>query len=415
MIGLGKLGLPVALAMESCGHQVRGWDVNEETRVRVEKRTPLDGEVDTEDLLAVSEIEVVPVDNLLEWAELVFVAVQTPHEPRFEGITPLTDERADFDYAYLRQACWEIASAAAQKRLQTTMVVISTVLPGTMDREIKPLLNQYVDLVYSPSFIAMGTVVRDFLDPEFTLIGCDKPALTTKVHDFFRTIHERPILCVGTKAAELAKVAYNVLIGFKIAAVNTLAQVCEGTGTDVDAVTDVLRHATRRIWSPDTYFSAGMGDSGGCHPRDVIALSWLCQELELPADPFSDIMLWREGHAEWLADIIEDELERTGQQLCILGRSFKADTAIVTGSHALLLAEILADRGYEFEHFDPVAGPWPTEPFSMPRVFFVATKHAELQTLQVPPGSTVIDPWGYVERQSEVALVRPGRRRLPPI
>src|SRR5688572_18137970 len=101
VVGLGKLGLPVALAMEAAGHEVRGWDVSPAVGEIIDtKRLPY-VEQGAQALLDKSKIFYMQPWHLETWADIVFVAVQTPHQPEYEGSTRLPETRADFDYSFL--------------------------------------------------------------------------------------------------------------------------------------------------------------------------------------------------------------------------------------------------------------------------------------------------------------------------
>ena len=344
-IGLGKLGLPVALAAENAGHDVRGFDISPDVKKILETRKLPYVEADAVELLKQTRIKWGEPDELARWADLVFVAVQTPHQPEYEGVTRLTDERADFDYGYLRGAVLSVKDAKL-------IVVISTVLPGTIEFSFFnsnfPELEISRDrLLYNPSFIAMGTTIPDFRNPEFVLIGTDG-AHPGPLREFYGTIHGTPIFVTTVKTAELTKVAYNTFISLKIVFANTMMEICEKTGADVDDLVDALSLANRRVISP-TYMRGGMGDGGGCHPRDNIALSWLSRELGLSYDLFGALMEAREAQTEWLADLIQEE---TGE-IEIMGKAYKPETALTVGSPATLLANILTERGVEFTHTDP--------------------------------------------------------------
>ena len=233
-IGLGKLGLPVALAVEAAGHEVAGWDTNAEIRRMVHDEGELPYmEEGAQELLSNNSIQIYTPDFLATWADLIFVAVQTPHQPRFEGTTRLPDERADFDYTHLVEALGSVHDAQAQ------IVVISTVLPGTMERDHHESLADRQQLLYNPFFIAMGTTIPDFRNPEFVLVGTDG-AHPGPLREFYATIHDRPVFVTTIKTAELTKVAYNTFIGLKIAFANTMMELCEKTGADVDDLVDAL-------------------------------------------------------------------------------------------------------------------------------------------------------------------------------
>lgn len=358
-MGLGKLGLPCALAIEAAGHEVRGWDENVEIRRMIAQGGPVAYvEEGASELLTRNGIIIQrPGGNptaddktgLEEWADLVFVAVQTPHQPQFEGITPLPEERADFDYTALRAAVDSVKDAEL-------VVVISTVLPGTVERELYPLdATLRLRLLYNPFFIAMGTTIPDFLDPEFVLVGTDG-AWPEPLLDLYRSLHRASVYhhVTTVRTAELTKVAYNTFIGLKIAFANTMMELCEKTGADVDSLVDALAMADRRIISP-AYMRGGMGDGGGCHPRDNIALSWLAREVGLSYDLFSALMECREKQSGWLASLLDDS--PAWKPLELLGKAYKPNTALTVGSPALLLAHQLREMGVDFRHSDPYDAP----------------------------------------------------------
>jgi UDPglucose 6-dehydrogenase len=406
MIGLGKLGLPVLLTIESKGHEVMGCEISTEVRKNILARYYPNHEPGVQELLKESKLWLGTISEAVEFADIIFVAVQTPHEPQYEGTTPLPETRADFDYSFLKEAVSHVADAAERQRKDTVLVIISTVLPGTIRREVMPLLNKYIELAYNPSFIAMGETVRNFRRPEFNLIGTESVALDLLLRKFYHTIHHEPVIVMGIEEAELTKVAYNTFVTSKIVFANTLMEVCEGIGADVDMVTDALGHATDRVVSPK-YLRGGMGDGGGCHPRDNIALSWLARKLSLSHDLFGSLMEARERQTRWLADIVKEEAKKAKLPIVILGKAFKAETNIMVGSPAFLLANFLGWPAMYDPYVDGAIGP----ELVGPCVFVVGTNHPEFQFFPYPPGSVVIDPWGYVSDQPGVRVRRIGRTR----
>ena len=245
-------------------------------------------------------------------------------------------------------------------------------------------------ICYNPFFIAMGTTMRDFLFPEFVLFGVEDPEATALARQFYAPITDAPFFDTTVENAELIKVSYNTYIGMKIVFANTLMEICHKTpGTDVDQVVDCLELANRRLISP-SYMRGGMGDGGGCHPRDNIALSWLARELDLSYDFFDSLMIARQEQTEWLADLMcSYALPKR-----IIGYAYKPGTEITTGSPALLLCELLKNRGIDVAMSDPVidgqAADYSNEE---PAVFLIGTAHKHFHKLKVPGGSVVIDPW----------------------
>lgn len=395
-IGLGKLGAPCAATLQAHGyHKVFGYDVR-----------GVEGDYDYAGLAPISVLATVD-EVVASTDDVVFVAVQTPHSPEYGGERPTPAEPREFEYAFLVNAVRAVCRAAWEQRKSITLVVVSTVLPGTFDRYLRPLLHEYVTPVYHPFFIAMGTVVQDFRFPEMTLFGADRAEHVESLKELYSTMHSAPAPTLSIASAELAKVSYNTFISMKIVYANLLAEMCEATGADVDEVVDALIQADQRIISP-SYLRAGMGDGGACHPRDNVALSALAQRYELSSDLMGFLNEARDRQSLWFARIVEHWQRLTGLPVTLLGRSYKPNVTLTDGSPALLLAHYLRLRDVEFQHHDAQVVIVDDEP----RVFFVATRHDHYRTLDFPAGSVVIDPFGYLDLDNtRVTYVTPGRKR----
>jgi UDPglucose 6-dehydrogenase len=417
-VGLGKLGMPTALALALNGHEVMGYDIDP-GRMQKDRFPHLElgpaGEPSIEPLLRESTLSFGSLQEVVTHAEIIFVAVQTPHEQRYEGVTRLPDERVDFDYTWLRDAVGATADAIAELGEDRIVIVISTVLPGTMRREIIPLLNDHVKLCYNPFFIAMGTTIRDFMNPEFILFGRRDPEAADRARELYATLHDRPLYETSIENAELIKVAYNTYISMKVGFANVLMEISHKVeGCDVDSVTQGLALGTQRLLSP-RYMSGGMGDGGGCHPRDNIALSWLARELDLSYDWFEGVMIARERQTDWLAELVAEHHARRGfdhNTVGIYGKAFKAGTNIAVGSPAILLANLLRERGFDVEQYDPYVDEGPC-PFTRPGVYFVATRHDDFAapSFEYPEGSVVLDPWRFVPSRQGVEVIHIGGER----
>lgn len=393
------------MAMDLRGHSVMGHDINpavmQKEHCAYREQGP-HGEPSLEPFLQNSGLMFGSVSEVVDHADIIFVAVQTPHIEKFEGITPLPDERVDFDYTHLLGAVAEISEEIGRARRDIALVIMSTVLPGTVRSKVVPLTNEYVKLCYSPSFIAMGTAMRDFLDPEFTILGVWDENAADLVERYFKTIHSKPIYRTTVDNGELIKVAYNTFLGLKIAFVNTLMEICHKTeGTDVDSVTDALKLATDRLISPK-YMTAGMGDGGGCHPRDNIAMSWMARKLDLSYDLFESLMLAREKQAGWLTELMcQHRLPKV-----ILGKAYKPESTIELGSPSLLCQYLLEEQGHEVTMYDPYIDP--ERPVFGAAVFLIGTKHPCFETFEFPEGSVVIDPWRYISGRDGITVIPVG-------
>jgi UDPglucose 6-dehydrogenase len=397
-LGLGKLGLPVALAVESKGHQVAGYDVDDKIRGYIESRQIPYREEGIKDHFKETKLQFSNVEEIVRSSDIIFIPIQTPHGPHFEGITRLPSERADFDYSYLKSGVRTLSEEIEKQRKNKIVVIASTVLPGTIGREIKPLLGEHTKLCYNPFFIAMGTTIRDFLSPEFILFGVDDQEAAHTAEKFYRTITDAPFYKTTIENAELIKVLYNTFLSTKVAFANTVMEMCHKIpNTNVDNVTNALKMANSRLIS-GKYLSGGMGDGGGCHPRDNIALSWLSRKLDLSHDWFENVMLQREKQTEWLADLIEQQAEQ--RPIIILGKAYKPETNLTIGSASILLKTILEERGRSVTMWDPHSDE-SSDFVDEPTLYFIGTKHQEFQRFRYSKGSVILDPWRYIGREKD--------------
>ena len=311
-VGLGKLGLPCALAIDDVDeHSVKGYDPDKRIQDYLNKGEIPYREEGTEELLKKHNISFTNLKEVIESSEIIFVPIQTPHDPLYDGVTRLPETRIDFDYSYLVEGLKQISKVLDDLQEERIVVVISTVLPGTIESQIKPILSKYARLCYNPFFIAMGTTINDFLNPEFVLMGIDDKDAAEKLKLFYKTLHNKEVFECTLDEAELIKVSYNTFITMKICLANTVAEMSHKLNNiNSDNVMDALKLANQRLIS-DKYLNGGMGDGGGCHPRDNIALSWLSQKVDLSYDWYENLMISREKHTEWLAELtIQKSIEQ---------------------------------------------------------------------------------------------------------
>ena len=426
LIGCGKLGLPVALALDSFGFDVCVTDINKDVeQYLITRKIPYKEEL-ADELLKVHKITWYEhIGEVIRSSDVIFMPIQTPHDSRYEGITRLPPERKDFDYIYLRKAVSDfvVQMALSSDPSLKTLVIISTVLPGTIRREIIPLTHDdsRIQLVYNPFFIAMNTVIHDFLNPEFILLGLEGTAVPTDLLSIYTKLYSQGskslvakgwnnfLQVMSIESAELCKVAYNTFITSKICIVNTLMEICHKIpGANIDDVTGALKYATKRIVSP-MYMTGGMGDGGGCHPRDNIAMSWLANKVCLSYDWFEHLMISREKQAEFFANLIMENYE-PGDRVYIIGSEFKPKTNLTTGSHVLLVAQILKENHINFDvrTLDDALNKNYWLPENGKLIFFVGCKHKEFEDFIFPSGSVVIDPFRFITNQTNVKIIRVG-------
>lgn len=445
-MGLGKLGLPVATTLQMCGHEVIGYDKNPDieaylthpTEYPFEEKGP-DNTGEFKHYLVKYPIKITQVLADLVDCEIIFVAVQTPHEYEYEGSLPMPESGKDFDYQYLITAIQELNSIVQSHHIpikkqlgarEINIVVISTVLPMTIRQQILPIIEQTssIHLVYNPFFIAMSTVMADFLNPEFILIGTKDNEYPQTVISFylylFADFHKsqgniekastgywrKRIQVMSYESAELTKMTYNTFITQKITFANMIMEMAEQIqDADCDDVTDTLKMADQRLMSP-CYLSGGMGDGGGCHPRDNIALSYLANKLNLYYNPFKQVIRNREDQARWLADYVTDIADRYDLPLVICGVSFKPDCGIMTGSPALLVRYYLEKyQEKEIECFDPYINSLDNIP-EYPCVILIGCRHSIYKDALWKAGSVIIDPFRYTHDAENIITYKIGKK-----
>jgi len=322
-IGTGKLGMPCAETIAQKGHHVTGYDVVKCTSEHVTMFPTIEGAV--------------------QGCDIVFVAVPTPHDPAYDGRAPTAHlEPKDFGYDIVKQVLQECNKHMNKDQL---LVLISTVLPGTVRREFIDLVTR-PRFVYNPYLIAMGTVAWDMVNPEMVMIGTEDGTETgdaKELVDFYKTIMENdPRYVIGTwDECECIKVFYNTFISAKIGLVNMIQDVAVKQGNiNVDVVTDALAQSKQRIMGPG-YMKAGMGDGGACHPRDNIALRYMATELGLGYDLFDSIMNAREIQAKNMAI----EIMKHGKYIYFSSDSYKPGVEYVDGSYSLLVQHYVKELG----------------------------------------------------------------------
>ena len=324
-IGLGKLGMPCAEAISDKGFDVAGYDIIRKSSDKIEIRESL--------------------KELVADRDIVFIATPTPHEEGYDGREPTSHKEVkDFNYEAVTKV---LTKCDQHMNKDQTLVLISTVLPGTIRREFAPLITN-TKLLYNPYLIAMGTVADDMINPEMIMIGTKKGNYETahkaqQLESFYGMVCEDfPRVEFGTwEEIEAMKIFYNTFISNKIALVNMIQDVAHKLGhMDVDKVTQALAKSTKRIVSP-AYMKAGMGDGGACHPRDNIALRWLAKDLDLGYDMFETIMTAREQQAENMAKAILEH----GENVWFSSDSYKPGTTLVDGSYSLLVQYYVKKHG----------------------------------------------------------------------
>jgi len=354
VIGLGKLGAPLAAVLAYKGHMVIGMDLDPRAvRLINQGQAPvfepgLDAliEASRERLSATDDYDVAIANT-----DVTFMIVPTP-----------SDESGAFSLRYVLAAAESIGKRLRHKDGFHLVVLTSTVMPGATGGEVMPALEahsgkrcgQDFGLCYNPEFIALGSVIRDMLNPDFILIGESDPRSGDMLAGIYRGLcdNDPSIARMNFVNAELTKLAVNTFVTTKISYANMLAQVCERLpGADVDVVTSALGLDSR---IGRKYLKGAIGYGGPCFPRDNLAFAHLARRLGTRAVLAEATDRLNRAQVLRLAEVVVSRLP-DGGRAGILGLSYKPNTDVVDESQGVELARHLLARGIPVILYDPAA------------------------------------------------------------
>lgn len=354
VIGLGKLGLCTAACFASAGHTVYGFDRNDYFRSELKVRCNPIEETGLTELLESAWETLHIVDSYeaaLQASDITLIIVPTPSLP---------DGR--FTNDYLVKVLEGVAPALKSKSSFHIVDVVSTVMPGSCDTIFRPLLERATGkrcgsdfgLVYNPEFIALGSVIRNFLNPDMVLIGASDERSGSVVRELYAsTCKTSPAMAVMSLVnAEITKISLNCYVTMKISYANGLAAICEQVpGADVDVITAAIG-ADSRVGSK--CLKGGLGFGGPCFPRDNIAFQAFAEEFGAVALLGKAVVAVNNSIPERLFSRISEQCSPPAK-VALLGLSYKADTHIVEESHSIMLAKTLVAAGYQVALHDPMA------------------------------------------------------------
>jgi UDPglucose 6-dehydrogenase len=399
VIGLGKLGSPMAACFAAKGFHVVGADLNEGFVAAVnDGRAPV-YEPQLDEMMRAGSGRLRATTSTAEAvaeSDVTFLIVPTP-----------SDHDGTFSLRYVLDACEDVGAALRDRDGYPVVCLTSTVMPGATGGPVREALEAAsgkqagVDfgLCYSPEFIALGSVVRDFLNPDFLLLGeSDERAGDIVSAIYARTVENgAPVARMTFVNAELAKIAVNTYVTTKITFANMLARICERLPeADVDVVAGALGLDSR---IGRKYLTGAVAYGGPCFPRDNVALGTLARSLNAPATLAEATDRANREETQRLADIVETYAEE-GEPIAVLGLSYKPETNVVEESAALQLVHELATRGHTVYAHDPAARANAERASAGIDVTF-----AESVTEAVRPARVVVlaTPWKEYARMDESA------------
>jgi len=354
VLGLGKLGASMVAGFASRGFNVIGVDINKKSVDALNSGLAPVYETNLQDVITKYKSRIsatMSTDDAVANSDISFVIVPTP-----------SDANGSFSLEYAKVAFRALGGAIKKKSSYHTIVLTSTVLPGATRYGLLPILEEEsgrkcgIDfgLCYNPEFIALGSVIRDFLNPDFYLLG----QYDSKSGDVLEFVHnsvsenKAPVKRMSLENAELAKISINSYVTLKISFANMLAQFCQQVpGGDVDIVSDALGMDSR---IGRKYLTGGLGFSGPCFPRDNVALSYFGQKVEVNSILLKTNDDFNKGFIKTNLEYLKDHLPK-GSSVSVLGLAYKPLSNIVEQSSGIQLCNLLADNGYRVVGHDPLA------------------------------------------------------------
>ena len=349
VFGLGYVGSVSAACFASMGHRVIGVDVNPSKVEMMESgRSPiiearmneLVAEAHSSGRLHATTDSIEAVLN----SDVSFVCVGTP-----------SLRHGKLDLSHIEKVAREIGTALKQKKSPYAFVLRSTVLPGTTESVVRPILEEAsglrcgtdFTLAYNPEFMREGSAVADFLQPPYTILGAEDPAQLGVLRELYKSTPGK-VYETSIAVAEMVKYLSNAFHAVKVTFANEVGTLCKNLGVDAQAVTDIFTSDTRLNISP-AYLSPGFAFGGSCLPKDVRALTYRAKELDLKLPMLESLLPSNVEHVERAVEAVM----RTGKRkVAQLGLSFKAGTDDLRESPQVQLVKRLLGEGYEVKVWD---------------------------------------------------------------
>ncbi|MDA2933557.1 nucleotide sugar dehydrogenase [Acidobacteria bacterium AH-259-D05] len=354
VVGLGKLGTCMAACIASKGFDVIGVDVDPRKVNLLNNGEAPVLEPHLQELITANRSRLTATtdyERAIIASEVTFIVVPTP-----------SDDHGGFSIRYVAQAAQQIGRALAAKSDYHVVAITSTVLPGATEFGILPILEENsgkisgrdFGLCYTPEFIALGSVIHDFLNPDFVLIGESDQQAGSQLASHYQAIcdNEPPVARMNLVNAELTKIALNAYLTTKISFANMLAEMCEHLpGADVDIVTETLGMDTR---IGRRYLTGAIGYGGPCFPRDNGALGYIAREIGLKPILAESTDFVNRSQIDRVMNRIRALLDPRAT-IAVLGLAYKPGTCVVEESQGLYLAEQLASQGRRVIVYDSMA------------------------------------------------------------
>lgn len=349
VFGLGYVGSVSAACFASMGHRVMGVDANPAKVEMLDSgRSPII-EARMDELVreynrACRLHATMDSTAAVLGSDVSFVCVGTP-----------SLRNGKLDLSHIERVAREIGTALRDKKTPHTIVLRSTVLPGTTEAIVYPILEQAsgrragtdFTIVYNPEFMREGSAVADFLNPPYVILGAKDPAHLAPLHELYGQISGQ-VFETTIGVAEMVKYLSNAFHAVKVTFANEVGTLCKHLGVDAQAVTEIFTSDTRLNISP-AYLSPGFSFGGSCLPKDIRALMYKAKELDLKLPMLESLLPSNSEHTERAVEAI---LRTNKRKVAQLGLSFKAGTDDLRESPQVQLVKRLLGEGYQVKVWD---------------------------------------------------------------
>ncbi len=352
VIGSGYVGLVTGVGFVKVGNEVVFVDIDDKKIQMINQATPPIYEEGLEELMRKFRGRYYATNDFKEAvlnSDVTFICVGTPSKG--DGSIDLT---------YIKEASKEIGKALEEKDAFHVVVVKSTVLPGTTEGVVKPILEEYsgkkafedFGLAMNPEFLREGIALRDFLNPDRIVIGAQDERTKQVLEKLYEPINA-PKLIVDIKTAEMIKYASNAFLATKISFANEIGNICKKLGIDSWKVFEGVG-LDHRI-SPH-FFKSGIGFGGSCFPKDVKALISKAKEIGEEPLILEAVIEVNERQPLKLIELLKKYVpELKEQTVGVLGLAFKPNTDDIREARAIIIVKKLLEEGAKVIAYDPKA------------------------------------------------------------
>jgi len=351
IVGSGYVGTTIAACFADLGHEVVNVDVDEDLVATINDGEAPIHEPGLEERIAEhagGRLRATTDYDAVRETDVTFLALPTPSR-----------EDGSIDTSIMETGSESLGAALAGKD-DHTVVVKSTVVPGTTEDVVEPALERGgfdgATLAMNPEFLRMGSAVADFLDPDKVVFGARDDAAFEPLREVYAPLlDEAPdsaVVETGLREAEMIKYANNAFLASKVSLVNDLGNVCKEFGVDAYEVADAIAHDDR---ISGRFLRSGVGWGGSCFPKDVAAITAAAKHEGYDPAMLEAAVEVNDGQPERLLSLLDDHVDVSGKHVAVLGLSFKPGTDDIRGTRAIPVIDGLQERGADVVAYDPVA------------------------------------------------------------